>query len=89
MTTEIDWTKVGSGDDAILIDGFARDLDGEFPPGTVYLYEIGHGERCEDRAGNRFRVMGHGSVQGSVVVRDRYGRMYMTDVLVRVRGVGD
>ena len=83
---EIDWDKVRDGSDCILIEGFKRDEDyPERNEGLIWLGHVSHGSKVIDRNGNRFTVVGYGSMQGSVVLRDRYRRMYMadTDCLVR------
>lgn len=84
--THINWDRLHDGSDVILIDGFPKDRDtGEYPDETYRLDRVPVGARVQDRNGNRFRVLGAGSVQGSVVIHDRYRRQYMTDADVRVR----
>lgn len=51
------------------------------------LDRIDHGSRVVDRAGNRFLLMGWGSVQGTVILRDRYRRMFHADGGMRLERV--
>ena len=79
---DIDWSKVRSVDECILPEGFSH-ADGQDQHGASswqWLGHIAHGARVEDRVGNRFLIMGHGSVQGTVILRDRYRRMFHADI---------
>ncbi len=87
----IDWERVHACDDPrlVMIEGFRDRPDYDGMPGygpggrlpkVVWLGDIDDGARCEDAEGNRFRVMGSGSMQGTVVIRDRYRRMYQADI---------
>ena len=84
----MDYDKVRSADDSRVptIRSIDRDPDtGQVPEGACYLYEVPDYCQIEDGNGNRFRKMGHGFVQGSYVVRDRYRTMYQTDGTAIVR----
>lgn len=81
---EINWDRLRNAGDHVMPHGFrAHDEDGNPGPG-IRLGMIDHGTRVVDAEGNRFLVMGWGSMQGTVVLRDRYRRMFMTDTDVRV-----
>lgn len=84
----MDYDKVKSADDSRVpvISGIARDENTGLPPeGTCYLFDVPDYCQVEDGNGNRFRKMGYGFVQGSVIVRDRYRTMYQAygDTIVR------
>lgn len=72
----IDWDKIRSVDDVILPTPFKADADGNYPPRAQRLDHIEHGHRVVDARGVRFLLMGWGSVQGSVILRDRYRRLF-------------
>jgi hypothetical protein len=75
----IDWDKIRDCSDVVQPEPFAEyDRDGN-PGEGVRLDHIEHGRRVVDSAGNRFLLMGWGSVQGSVILRDRYRRMFHAD----------
>lgn len=75
----IDWDKVRDVNDAILPVPFpSHDQDG-CPGEGERLDHIAHGSRVVDSVGERYTLMGHGSVQGSVILRDRFGRMFHAD----------
>lgn len=78
---DIDWSKVRSVDDCILPVGFSH-ADGHELVGAPWewLGHVAHGSRVQDRVGNRFLIMGYGSVQGTVILRDRYRRMFHADI---------
>lgn len=76
----IDWDRIRDTNDVILPTPFKLDGDtGQCPEGTARLDHIDHGARVEDAAGNRYLLMGWGSVQGTVILRDRYRRMFHAD----------
>lgn len=82
---EIDWTKIRDVDDCIVPDGFAVRDDGSSDGERLAI--IDHGRIVVDRVGERFRVMGYGSVQGSAILRDRYRRMFHADIDTRLKVV--
>ena len=87
-TIDINWDKVRDiGDVSILPDnGFGRDHDtGEPVPGTEWLGHVPHGAKVTDKAGNRFTVLGYGSVQGSVILRNRYRQNFHADINILVK----
>lgn len=76
----IDWSRIRSVDDVIAPTPFQLDADtGQCPTGTARLWDVEHGSRVVDSAGNRYLLMGYGSVQGTVILRDRYRRMFHAD----------
>lgn len=85
---EINWDRIRDVSDVILPVPFA-DSDQDGNPGEgEWLGYVAHGARVQDREGNRFLVMGHGSVQGTVILRDRYRRMFHADVDQRLKVIG-
>lgn len=85
----IDWEKIRDVSDVIVPDPFpAHDRDGIPTKGAQPLYTIPFGTRVRDRAGSRFLVMGYGSVQGTVILRDRYRRMFHADSSMHMAVVG-
>lgn len=90
---EIDYGKVRDINDVILPDPFPdRDRNGEpYRNGdgargvVTRLDRIRHGRRVSDRHGKRFLLMGYGAVQGTVVLRDRYRRMFYADGDMRMK----
>jgi hypothetical protein len=75
----IDWAKIRDVNDVILPVPFSEE------DVAANVGDVDFGTRVIDREGNRFLVMGHGSVQGSVILRDRYRRMFHADIDTRVR----
>jgi hypothetical protein len=80
-----------TGDPRLVIpEGFRRDPDtGELPKGTTYIGygHVSEGQRLEDAAGNRFRLLAHGPMQGTAVLRDRNQRMFYVDTDLILRPV--
>lgn len=75
----IDWEKLSDVSDVILPVPF-RDTDREGNPGEgERLDRIAHGSRIVDSAGNRYLLMGAGSMQGTVVLRDANGRTFQNE----------
>lgn len=75
----IDWAKLSDVSDVILPVPF-RDTDRDGNPGEgERLDRIAHGSRIVDSAGNRYLLMGWGSMQGTVVLRDANGRTFMNE----------
>lgn len=73
---DIDWSKIRDVNDVIRPRPFPEhDRDGNPGEGTS-LFNVDHGSRVVDSAGNRYLLMGHGSMQGTVILRDRYRRMF-------------
>lgn len=72
---DIDWDKIRSVDDVILPTGFPE-TDGVYVTAVDRLDRLPHGATVADAKGNRYLLMGWGSVQGSVILRDRYRRMF-------------
>lgn len=85
----IDWDRIRDVSDVILPDDFpALDRYGDSSDDKAQrLDRISHGARVVDRAGNRFLLMGWGSVQGTVILRDRYRRMFHADGSLRLEVV--
>lgn len=84
----VDWDAICdvSRDPIIEIHGFPNDPDSGYPPeDTERLFNVSAGGRVIDRKGNSFLVLGPGSVQGSVAVRDdlRHDYQAVGDVSVR------
>ncbi len=77
---DIDWTKIRDVNDVILPVPFTSEQGSSLEPPWQWLGHVEHGSRVVDRVGNRFLVMGHGSVQGTVILRDRYRRMFHADI---------
>lgn len=78
-TPEIDWDKVRHAGDHVMPNPFPdHDVNG-CPGEGQRLDHFARWSRVVDRDGNRFLLMGCGSVQGSVILRDRYGRMFHAD----------
>lgn len=68
---DIDWDKIRSIDDVVQPVPFAGE--------GKRLDTIAHGTRVVDRLGNRYLLMGWGSVQGSVILRDRHRQQFHAD----------
>lgn len=82
---EIDWDKIRSIDDVILPEPFPdHDRDGN-PGEGERLWDVDFGTRVVDRNGARFLLMSYGSVQGTVILRDRYRRMFHADGSMRMK----
>lgn len=79
-TTKIDWENISDVSDVILPAPFRRyDSDGCETPGH-WLGHMEHGSTVVDREGTHFELLGHGSVQGSVILRDPQGHQFHADV---------
>lgn len=82
----IDWDRIRSPDECVPLMTRSIDRDtGQPQAGDVRLMDVDHGEHVRDARGRRFRVMGHGSVQGTVILRDRYRRMFHAVIETIVR----
>lgn len=77
---EINWETIRSIDDVIVPHPFSE-LDRNHEPNNIYpmLFNIEHGSRVRDMRGNRYLLLGWGSVQGTVILRDRYRRQFHAD----------
>jgi hypothetical protein len=88
--SEINYDRIRTAGDHIMPEPFGADRDtGQYPDGTTWI-GFGHvspGQRLEDAAGQRFLVMAHGPMQGTVVLRDRYRRMFYADSDQRMRAI--
>lgn len=72
------------------VDGFApHDQDGASIDGIVSLGSVPHYLTVEDKAGNHFKVIGYGPVQGSVEVANKDDERAYVDVSVYVQMVGE
>lgn len=82
---EINWDKIRDTNDVTLPHPFPdHDQDGQ-PSPHPRLDQHVHGSRVVDAKGNRFLLMGHGSVQGSVILRDSKRRQFHADSGMRLK----
>ena len=94
MTTEIDWTNIaGAGveyandpaRDTVIASWPETDRYGE-PVGdsAEYVADLPAGKWASDQHGRLFRVLGAGSVQGSVIVENENGDQFHADLETRL-----
>jgi hypothetical protein len=84
-TLEINYDNVRHAGDHVMPEPFPNyDRDGN-PGEGEWLGHIAHGTRIVDALGQRFLIMGPGCVQGTVVLRDRYRRMFYCDIDMRMK----
>lgn len=78
---EINYDRIRNAGDHVMPDPFPHhDQDGVPTNGVQHLALFSPGERIIDRRGERFRVLAHGPMQGTVVLRDRHQAMFYADV---------
>lgn len=78
-TPPINWDTLRHAGDHVMPNPFdAYDRDGN-PGEGIRLDRIAHGSRVVDRDGQRFLLLGYGSVQGAYVLRDRNRAQFQMD----------